>query len=185
MISGVSLLPGLEPEPVWIVDTSALINFKTLIGVSDQWDAFKLLEQLVKQGRIAMPRQVINEASKIAHPDLPGAWAPGVRDRLHHPLDVDYEHILGVMREAGDLVDPNKSTEDADPYVLAQAVQLQAQGLEVVVVTDDDIDRMPIKISLATACGRLGVCHVDSRGFLTLCGVKVRRAPMQGDGEDE
>ncbi len=33
------------------------------------------------------------------------------------------------MREAGDVVDPNKSSEDADPYVLAQAVQLRAQRL--------------------------------------------------------
>ena len=148
MISGVSLPPEPDAGPVWIVDTSALINFKTLIGVSDQWDAFKLLEQLVEQGQIAMPRQVVNEASEIAHPDLPGAWAPGVRSRLRYPLDVDYEHIQRVMREAGDVVDPNKSSEDADPYVLAQAVQLQAQGLEVVVVTDDDVDRMPIKISL-------------------------------------
>jgi len=179
------LPPEPEEGPVWIVDTSALINFKTLIGVSDQWDAFKLLEQLVEQGRIAMPRQVVNEASEIAHPDLPGAWAPGVRSRLRYPLDVDYEHIQRVMREAGDVVDPNKSSEDADPYVLAQAMQLQAQGLEVVVVTDDDVDRMPIKISLTTACSRLGVRHVDSRGFLTSCGIKVRRAPVHGDGEDE
>ena len=142
--------PEPEEGPVWIVDTSALINFKTLIGVSDQWDAFKLLEQLVEQGRIAMPRQVVNEASEIAHPDLPGAWAPGVRSRLRYPLDVDYEHIQRVMREAGDVV-----------------------------------DRMPIKISLTTACGRLGVRHVGSRGFLTSCGINVRRAPVHGDGEDE
>lgn len=157
------------------MDTSALVNFKTLIGVSDQWDAFKLLEQLVERGRIAMPRQVVNEASEIAHPDLPGAWAPGVRSRLKYPLDVDYEHLQLVMREAGDVVDPSKSSEDADPYVLAQAVQLQAGGLDVVVVTDDNVDRMPIRISLTTACGRLGVPHVDSRSFLTSCGIRVRR----------
>jgi len=105
--------------------------------------------------------------------------------RLRYPLDVDYEHIRLVMREAGDVVDPNKSSEDTDPYVIAQAVQLQAQGLEVVVVTDDDVDRMPIKISLTTAYSRLGVRHVGSRGFLTSSGIKVRRASVQGDGEDE
>lgn len=172
--------PEPDEGPIWIVDTSALVNFKTLIGVSDQWDAFKLLEQLVEQGRIAMPRQVVNEASEIAHPDLPGAWAPGVRSRLRYPLDVDYEHLQQVMREAGDVVDPSKSSEDADPYVLAQAVQLRGGGLDVVVVTDDTVDRMPIRISLTTACGRLGVPHVGSRAFLTSCGIRVRR----GDAED-
>lgn len=79
------------------MDTSALINFKTLISVSDQWAAFKLLEQLVEEGRIAMPRQVVNEASEIAHPDLPGAWAPGVRSRLRYPPDVDYKYLQLVV----------------------------------------------------------------------------------------
>ena len=64
---------------VWIVDSSALIKAKTIVSVSNQWDAFKHLEQMVVDGRIALPRQVINEMTKIAHPDLPGAWAPGVR----------------------------------------------------------------------------------------------------------
>lgn len=97
------------------MDTSALVIFKTVIGVSDQWDAFKVLETLVEQGRIVMSRQVINEVSKIAHPDLPAAWAPGVRSRLQYPLDVDYEHLQQVMREAGDVVDPSKTGEDAAP----------------------------------------------------------------------
>lgn len=89
--------------------------------------------------------------------------APWIDDRGWAELQAHGVHRQRVMREAGDVVDPNKSSEDADPYVLARAVQLRAQGLEVVVVTDDDVDRMPIKISLTTACGRVGVRHVGSR----------------------
>lgn len=76
-----------EAGRVWILDTSALVDFKTLIAVAEQWEAFKRLEGIVQSGEIAMPRQVLNEASELAHPDLPGAWAPGMRGQLRHPLD--------------------------------------------------------------------------------------------------
>jgi hypothetical protein len=174
------LLPGLEGPPVWILDTSALVSFKELISVAVQWEAFKQLEQLVDTGRIAMPRQVIKEVSEIAHPDLPGAWAPGVRSRLHYPLDVEYQYLQVVMREAGDVVDASKATEEADPYVVAQALHFRSQGINSIVVTDDQVDRLPIRIALTTACARLGVSCVDSRAFLASCDIQVRHGDNEG-----
>jgi hypothetical protein len=172
----------LDEGPVWVLDTSALVNFKVLISAAEQWQAFRELERLVEQGRIAMPRQVIREASEIAHPDVPGAWAAGVRSRLLYPLDADYGHVQRVMRDAGDVLDPNKATEDADPYVLALALQIQAAGRRSVVVTDDEVDRAPIKISMATACSRLGVDRTDSRTFLSNCGINVLGRQSGGSG---
>ena len=95
----------LELPTVDILDTSALVEFKRAIGVSAQWAAFRKLEERVAQGLIAMPRQVINEVSAIAHPDMPGAWAPGMRRQLRHPIDVDYSFVSTVMTVAGDVVD--------------------------------------------------------------------------------
>ncbi len=101
---------------VWIVDSSALIETKTVVSVANQWKTFKRLEQMVRDGQIAMPRQVINEVSELSHPDLPGAWAPGVRGSLRHPLDVHHSHLREVMSVAGDVVDVNKAGEErADP----------------------------------------------------------------------
>lgn len=135
---------------VWILDTSALVEAKSALSVADQWQTFKLLEDMVRAGTLAMPRLVIREISEIAHPDLPGAWAPGVRDIQQHPLDPEWEHVQRVMAEAGDVVDPNKTKDDADPYVLALALQLVEQGLDVCVVTEDRVDRN--RIAVTTAC---------------------------------
>lgn len=44
-------------------------------------------------GSIALPRHVIKETSEIAHPDVPGAWASGVRPLVVHPLEPDWEHL--------------------------------------------------------------------------------------------
>jgi len=118
-----------------------------------------------------MPRQVIKEMSEIAHPDLPGAWAPGVRGSLQHPLDADHSHVKDVLSTAGDVVDVNKAGEDADPYVLALAQQLKSDGYAVCIVTEDTIDR--IRTSIATACRRLNIDYCRIRDFLEQYGIPL------------
>ena len=159
-----------EP-PVWILDTSALIEFKRLLPMPEQWNAFVRLGSLVENGRIAMPRQVLAEATRVSHPDVPGAWAAAMRERLQHTLDSGYHFIQLVMAKAGDVVDPNKTSEDADPYVVALALHTRERGFDVVVVTNDVVDRLPIKISLATACARLNIEWATPEDFLAAAGI--------------
>lgn len=166
---------------VWILDTSALVEAKFALSVADQWQTFKLLEYMVRAGTVAMPRLVIREISEIAHPDLPGAWAPGVRDIQQHPLDPEWEHVQRVMAEAGDVIDPNKAKEDADPYVLALALQLVGQGHDVCVVTEDRVDRN--RIAVTTACDRLSIPHCSVRDFLGGLGVKTKK-PTGNETDD-
>ena len=158
---------------MWVLDSSSLIRTKEIVTVSNQWAAFKHLEEMVKAGQIAMPRQVINEMSEIAHPDLPGAWAPGMRSDLQHPLDADFADLGHVMQIAGDVVDVNKTTEDADPYVLALAYGLKRQGNAACIVTEDTVDRN--RISIATACDRLNLDWVGVRDFLAHCNITTKK----------
>jgi hypothetical protein len=168
-------------DRVWVLDASALIHFKK-IAVGKQWAAFKLLEEMVLLGSIAMPRLVIKEASEIMHPDMPGAWAAGVKDSLIHPLDPAVDpYVRNVMAVAGDVVDPNSPDDDADPYVVALALELCASGYDAVVVTDDVVDRMPIKISLETACTRCQVKSVNAEQFLLAIGLLTRRVKEDTD----
>jgi hypothetical protein len=169
-----SLLLQAEDEPIWVLDTSALIAFKYLISGPEQWHAFERLTVLVDEARIAMPRQVINEVAEVAHPDVPGVWAPGMRDRLRHPLDGDFEYVQRVMSEAGDVVEAESTKDEADPYVIALALQLSAIGQRTVVVTEDKIDHRPIRISLASACEVMGVEWTDGLTFLNTVGIPVR-----------
>ncbi|MDE0232828.1 MAG: DUF4411 family protein [bacterium] len=169
---------NLDDVEVWIVDSSALIEAKTIVSVSNQWDAFKYLEQMVVDGLIALPRQVIREVSEIAHPDLPGAWAPGVRGLLQHPLDTGFDYLRRVTSVVPDVVDVNKPTEDADPWVLALALLLEDEGHTVCVVTKDYVDRT--SISVATACDTLGIDWCPIRLFLHHCGIPL----LKGKGDE-
>ncbi len=155
---------------VRVLDTSSLVNIKVLVRVDRQWDLFQHLQAMVDGGEVAMPRQVIREVGELAHPDTPGVWARGMTHRLQHPLDVEYEHLRRVMKAAPNLVEANQHKDVADPYVVALALQLMADGHAVEVVTDDLVDHLPTKIALGTACDRLKLAHRTCQAFLTLVG---------------
>ncbi len=86
-------------------------------------------------------------------------------------MDTNYEHILNVMSIAGAVVDVDKASEDADPWVLALALQLKIDGHAVCIVTEDIVDRS--RISIATACGRLDIEWCRVREFFGYCGIAV------------
>lgn len=58
--------------------------------------------------------------------------------------------------------------EVADPYVAAMACEIGSRhnGCRVVVATNDTVDRLPLKLSLATACNRLGIEHWFAEDFV-------------------
>jgi hypothetical protein len=64
------------------------------------------------------------------------------------------------------LVDPDKTYDEADPYVVALAITLGDQAANVVVVTDDRRDK-PHKTSLATACGIFRIPTLPLLAFLS------------------
>ena len=75
--------------------------------------------------------------------------------------------VAEVMAVAGDLVEADAEGDPADPYVLAQALDLQRRGAgDVLVVTKDQLDKPSVKISMATACGRLGLSYCGLPEFL-------------------
>lgn len=134
---------------------------------------------MVASGRIALPGQVIKEITATAHPDLPGAWAPGVRALLQHPLIPDEQFLGRVTEVAGEVVDLNKPHKDADTYVLAIALQLQTDGWAVCIVTEDIVGRGR-RLSIAAACRRLGLAWIPTREFLERCGIPIKREGGSG-----
>ena len=68
---------------------------------------------------------------------------------------------------APDVIEENAENDPADPYVLALALQLwrENKAEEYYVVTEDKVDRVPLKISIRTACTRLGLNCMDTRNF--------------------
>ncbi len=158
---------SLDEITVWILDTSSLVETKSVVTLAEQWETFKLLEDMVNSGKIAMPKQVINELSEFKHPDIPGAWATGIRKNLKFSVDVNYESVATVQSKCPKLTDYTKENEDADPYVVALAHQLKAQDEIPCVVTEDKVNHK--FQSIVNACSQLEIKCTDIKTFLTHC----------------
>lgn len=165
-------LPGLDPEEppalVVVIDTSSVIGIKYKVPTDDQWDVFDTMRHLVEEGRLVFPTQVHRELSREKHADAPGAWCGGAAKVVQHsdaPDEVLSEigwAIAGLVEE-----DAEADNEPADPYVLAMAYHLrQTGGYDVVVVTEDCVDRLPRKIALTTACEKIDMPCWTTEDFI-------------------
>ncbi len=154
---------------VFVLDASAIIQIKRDVSVTHQWSLFRHLEDMFHSGEIGFPPQVSAELRRAPHPDAPGVWACGMEMLRPKGFDViEMEPYLEqVMAIAPDVIDPKKGDdeEDADPYILAQALELNSSGLEVEIVTRDRNDYAD-HIALTTACDRLNIGHVSLEEFL-------------------
>jgi hypothetical protein len=141
-----------------VADTCALIDVKFSVPLARQWSFLNGLTILVDQGRLAFPRQVQREITDAKYPDAPGAWVASCRGWSRHPEPA--ETVLPeVLAIAPKLVDWNSEREAADPYVIAMALEISRRhpAAQVVVATNDTVDRLPMKTSVLSACKLLGL----------------------------
>ena len=76
--------------------------------------------------------------------------------------------MKSVLSKAPTLVDPDSTREQADPYVVALALEITSGDLfapNVTIITEDRRDK-PTKLSLATAAGLLRIPTIPLRAFL-------------------
>lgn len=164
----------MKPEDVdaWVLDASAFaVVIEVGLSGSAPGAAFKRLMKMVSRGRIAIPRQVVKQINAIAEVPWGREWVKG----FGRPDDQGNQYIRRVMLGAGEVADPYQIFEESDPaapWVLSQALLLQAQEGSAGVVTEDVADGH--RLSMATACGRLGLAWVRTKGFLEECGIPVK-----------
>ena len=137
--------------PLWVLDASGLIDFKTL-PIDRQWEFGDHLLTLVRRGELIFPSQVRRELTDpqiIKHPDMPGAWAAQawkVMKPRPAPSDVTVTEVLHAHPY---LVDENAQHDQADPYVAALALEQVRAGRAATVVTKDE--------ALRNACTHFGI----------------------------
>ena len=150
---------------VWIIDTSSLLGVRETFGKARESKLLTRLGELAASGNLIFPPEVLGELERGAavEPDAPLLWAR--KNRATAERKANLETVKAVLKIAPDVLDPDIPHEQADPYVLALAVDQQGLGLyDVTIITDDRRDK-PAKLSLATAAGMLRIPSVPLHAF--------------------
>ena len=137
-------VPEVERPALWVLDSSAAINFKrlALIPLVEQWDFWSLLLTLVESRGLVFPIQVRDELAQARYPDMPGAWALRAWNGMPAHDAPDNRSVAEVERRHPQLVERASDPDDpapasADVYVVALALNHQNGGDAVAVIADD------------------------------------------------
>jgi hypothetical protein len=155
---------------VWVIDTSSIIEVRRAVTVAARKKAFSGLTQLVDDKRLVYPPEVLDELERntdLKNPDEQYQWAKANATIAHEHAKCDLDDVRLVLAEVPEVLDPEKESgvEEADPYVLAVARKLRAEGVDARVVTQESKDT-PSKTSMSTAAGILGIPCVPLKAFL-------------------
>ena len=146
------------PDLVYVIDASSLFNTKRQIKAERQWDFFnETMTEMVEGGELLIVPQVESECKKAPHPDVPGTWALAKAKLFPDVRDADLQTVKEVLADWPRLIDPQGEDEQADPYVVARALELCDDVQAVCVVTDDTLNRLPLKVSMAEVCDDYGI----------------------------
>lgn len=165
---------AIVSEEIWVFDTSSIIELKAIFP-GDIEDILAKLKVLVAEGRLGFPVQVRMELERRF--DALTEWATRIdRDLLGGRFTPTDQLVAEVKAKAKNVVDTAKPMDEqeveADPFILAIALQLQRGGHNVAIVTEENREYGPSltrpegKLSLKTAGGLLGIRIVKVREFL-------------------
>ena len=112
------------PSDLYVIDTSALVDLRPY-----PIDVFKTLwtniEQLVRTNLLISSEQVLEELKKQDDEIL--RWAKKHR-KIFKPLSAaQIQEVKKIEAAYPELVDANKETPDADPFVIALALEKDPQ----------------------------------------------------------
>lgn len=128
---------------VYIVDTSSYIDMKIHYPMRAFPTFWENLESLIKDGRIQSPITVFEEIFR--RDDELTEWSRNNHDRIF------YDHTLSILEKVEEilglfpyLIDATKEHDQADPYVIAMAIdkriQQSIEPQNVSVVTEERIN---------------------------------------------
>jgi hypothetical protein len=157
---------------VWVVDTSSLIQIRQSgLSLAEQAKVFKALTARAQAGLLLFPPQV-REELEWNEPDRPNdaarEWVRSVRSVAERAAD--FATVKRVLARAPLLIDVNSKRDQADPYVIALALDSQSLG-GVSILSDDRRDRSDgrgghQKLSVATVAGLWDILVVPLAGFM-------------------
>jgi hypothetical protein len=143
----------------YCIDKSALIDLHINHYPPDIFPGlWKDLESLVDQGLLIAPEEVFREI--CVKDDGLAKWGKSNK-KMFIPLDGDQsQEVSSILEKFPGLVDQNKTTPEADPFLIALA-----KFRSWTVVTSERPNNSPVKPKIPNVCKSLNVRWIKLLGF--------------------
>lgn len=150
-----------EKSELYIFDSSAFITINRFYPFSLVPDLWNKLAFMIKGGYIISHKFVLEEINpKTEKPDFLGKWISD-KTEIFKPITVEQtNYVAEILAAFPKLIDYKKEKDEADPWIIAQARELNAQGTlferEIIVVSQES-KTSPHKIP--AACKYFDIKH--------------------------
>jgi hypothetical protein len=153
-------MPG---NSLYVIDSSSLINMNMNYPKTVFRSLWVRCDSLIAEGRLCAPLVVLEELEQ--KDDELTEWARGRNCALFHP---DSPYLMGrvseILRIFPKLINSNLDREQADPFVVAMALekregpqQMLFGGGDVYVVTEEKNNRNGNKTKIPEVCDHFGL----------------------------
>jgi len=147
---------------IYCIDTSALINMKVLYPQDIFPSLWRNLESLINQGRLISPQEVLEELRK--KDDELRKWGEAHKS-MFKKLDANQlEKVRDILGRFPDLIDPQKTTPDADPFIIALAMCEEQQRTlweeRRIVVSEEKPATPGGRPKIPDVCTYYGITHI-------------------------
>jgi hypothetical protein len=161
----------MASSPIWCIDTSSIISLRSQFSRENHRKILDGLSELVADGRLRFPREVVGELERYEGADNPALnWAQA-RQGAATQLQPSFDDVAAVLAEVPEVIDVDKEgVEEADAYVLALALRLTRDGQDARVVTEE-FKTTVAKMPLGSAAGYLRIPSVSIRTMLKFEGI--------------
>ncbi len=157
---------------IWVFDSSVLIDIQRQMIARSRDELLQQMLDLARAHRLVFPQRVTDELTRHEQKDAVARWAVRAKELVpRHYVPAD-ELVREVLKVAPTLIPTTQVGKSADAHVIAQALAYQRESMfhTVTVVTNDRVDRLPLKSSMTSACKLIGLQQVDLDGILAMMG---------------
>ena len=167
---------------VYCVDTSSLVTIQRIYRLSKLAGTWEFLDELAKAGRLAAPREVLAEL-KEGQDDEIYEWAKnhaGIFRQLTPEQWQVGKDIANDPKFKG-FIDQEKEIPEADPFVIALAIEEQKQTRLIpekwIIVADESPAKLGKKLKIPDVCKdpRYGIECISTKDWFEREGLRLVR----------
>ena len=133
----------------YVIDTSSLIDLNKFNPIDLYPSVWKKLEILINKGQLIAPVEVFNEVTR--QDDAVAEWAKKHKSMFKAVTERQTKIVAQILTKYPSIIKP-KRQYDADPWVIALAVELTQQitliSIKWLVVTEERLKGNTVRIPL-------------------------------------